>query len=292
MTLRHFKIFVAVCDKMNMTSAAKSLFMSQSAVSQAIAELEKYYGVRLFERLSKKLYLTQAGEKLLSYACHIISIHTEIESDMKLLHKNSFVRIGASVTIGTYILPKLISTFKEKNNQSHIEVFENNTQIIESMILHDQIDMGIVEGELTSSDIISKPLMDDELVLICGKAHSFAKRSIIEPTALEKEEFIIREKGSGTRKTFEDIMTANQIKWKGTWTCNNADTIKMAVIENLGISVISRLAVLNEIRAGLLYEIPIKNIQFKRQFKIIYHKNKYLTETINELIELCMRKYS
>lgn len=287
MTLRHFKIFVAVCDTMNMTSAADTLFMSQSAVSQAIAELERHYDVKLFERLSRKLYLTQAGQKLLSYARHIIRMNSEVENDMKTLRKNGSIRLGASVTVGAYSLPKLVAAHQKINPQTEVEVFEDNTERIEDLILHDQIDIGLVEGDIASPDILNRPFMDDKLVLICGASHRFANLPFVEPHDLEKEKFIIREKGSGTRKTFEDRMIANHLTWKVIWTCNNADTIKMAVAEGLGVSVISQLAVKNEVASGLLCQLKVKGIQFKRQFKIIYHKNKYLTESMKQFIDLC-----
>lgn len=287
MTLRHFKIFVAVCNSMNMTAAAEGLFMSQSAVSQAIAELESHYHVHLFERLSRKLYLTQAGEKLLRYARQIIRMNVEAESDMKALNKNGSIRIGASVTIGAHVLPKLVFNFQRICPQTDIQVFEDNTEKIENGILHDQIDIGLVEGETTSLDIISQAFMEDELVLICGANHRFAHCQSIEPQELEQEQFIIREKGSGTRKTFEDKMTENHLRWNVSWTCNNADTIKMAVAQGLGVSVISRRAVVNEVESGLLCETAINDMKFKRQFKIIYHKNKYLTDVLLQFIDLC-----
>ncbi|AKA67581.1 LysR family transcriptional regulator [Clostridium scatologenes] len=291
MTLRHFKIFVAVCDKMNMTKASDTLFMSQSAVSQAISELENHYGLRLFERLSKKLYITQAGEKLLSYARYIIKLNIELENEMKTLNEKGSIRIGASVTVGAYVLPKLVSHFQRENTEVDIQVYEENTTKIEKMLLHDEIDLALVEGETTNSDIINKPFMNDELVLICGSNHRFSKLSYIEPHELEKEKFIIREEGSGTRKTFEDKMIENQLTWKVIWVCNNTDTIKTAVAENLGVSVISRNSVMNELNSGILCEIPIKGIKFKRQFKIIYHKNKYLTEIMQHFMDYCEAKY-
>lgn len=290
MTLRHFNIFVAVCDKMNMTKAAEGLFISQSAISQAISELEAHYGVRLFERLSRKLYITLAGEKLLSYARYIIKLNMELESDMKTLSEKGSIRIGASVTIGAYILPKLISKFQKVNSGTDIKVYEENTEKVEKMLLQDKIDMALVEGETNHTDIINRPFMEDELVLVCGNNHRFAKLEYVEPYEMEKEKFIIREKGSGTRKTFEDKMRENYLTWQISWTCNNTDTIKIAVAEGLGVSVISRCSVTDEIALGTLCEIPVKGIKFKRQFKIIYHKNKYLTETMKHFIEfiLCM----
>ncbi|MBW7572112.1 LysR family transcriptional regulator [Caproiciproducens faecalis] len=284
MTLRHFKIFVAVCDTMNMTSAAEALFISQSAVSQAIAELENHYGVRLFERLSRKLYLTQAGQKLLGYARHMIRMNTEAENDMKTLYQNGTIRLGASVTVGGHVLPGVVSRFREQNPLVKIEVIEDNTAKIETLILKDTIDLGLVEGETVSPDVISRAFMEDELVLVCSPSHRFAGCEEVEPKELEKENFIIREKGSGTRKTFEDKMAENGLTWEGSWTCNNADTIKNAVAAGLGVSVISGLAVKNEVETGLLCQKHVRGIRFQRRFKLIYHKNKYLTKAMREFM--------
>lgn len=289
MTLRHFKIFVTVCDTMSMTAAAESLFMSQSAVSQAIAELEKYYNVRLFERLSRKLYLTQAGEKLLSYARHIIRMNADIETEMSTLHENGAIRLGASVTVGSTVLPALVSAFMRTHPLNAIEVFEDNTEQVEKRLLRDETDIGLVEGETTSPDIVNVPFMQDELVLICAKDHRFAPLPFVQAQALENEAFIIREKGSGTRKTFEDTMTASGLTWKVSWTCNNADTIKAAVQEGLGVSVISRRAVEREAARGELCIKPVQGLRFERTFKIVYHKNKYLTAPMKSFIELCKK---
>lgn len=280
MTLRHYKIFVAVCDTMNMTAAAETLFMSQSAVSQAVAELEKHYGVRLFERLSRKLFLTRAGDRLLGYARHMLRMNAEIESDMTSLHRNGSLRVGASVTVGAHVLPEMVAEFKKKNPLTRVEVVEDNTANIETLLLRDQIDLGLVEGDVSSADLLCRPFLKDELVLVCSPAHRFAALSEIAPEELENEEFIIREHGSGTRRTFETLMAEHRIAWKAAWTCNNTDTIKNAVAANLGVTVISGRAVAREAEAGLLCVRRVKGISFTRQFKIIRHKNKYVTEAM------------
>lgn len=288
MTLRHFKIFIAVCDTMNMTSAAEGLFMSQSAVSQAIADLEQHYGVRLFERLSKKLYLTQAGKKLQSYARHMIRMNEEAERDMVMLHGHGLIRVGASVTVGAHVLPKLVKRYQELSPNVQIEVVEHNTEKIEHFIRNDQIDVGLVEGETSSAELLQKPFLQDELILVCGCGHPLAGRTFIGSPELEREDYIVREVGSGTRKTFEDVMAANWLSWKAIWTCNNADTIKMAAAEGLGVSVISRRAVETEVADGRLLPIEVKGLRFLRQFKIIIHKNKYLTEPMQQFMDVCM----
>ena len=154
MTLRHYKIFLAVCDCMNMTAAAENLFLSQSAVSQAIAEMEKHYGVRLFERMSRKLYLTTAGKKLMRYANQIVRMDLEAEDNMKALQKDGSIRVGASVTIGAYVLPKLVSRFQQNRPGTEVFVVEDNTANIEAMLLGGQLDLALVEGDTVSLSLI------------------------------------------------------------------------------------------------------------------------------------------
>ncbi len=286
MTLRHFKIYVTVCDTMNMTIAGERLFLSQSAVSQAISELERHYETKLFDRLSRKLYLTPSGHKLLSYARHIVSMNEEAACEMKNLKEQGYLRIGASVTVCTCVLPKYISKCRKLWPRTKTEVYEENTERIEDLLLHNNIDLGIVEGCIKSGDIISLPYLEDELVPVCGAEHPFHNRKEISPSQLSLENFIIREAGSGTRKTFEEVMSANQISWNAGWICNNVDTIKSAVQENLGITVISERAVQRELQRGELIRLYVPGLEFKRTFKICYHKYKYHSEAMDNFIDL------
>jgi len=291
MTLRHFKIFIEVCETMNMTQAAERLYISQSAVSQAISDLEAYYGTKLFERLSKRIYLTDAGEKLLSYARHITKMTEEAEANIKSLSESGVIRIGASVTVGSAILPKLVKSFQNVSPTTSFEVIEDNTTVIESLILNNEVDLGLVEGEILSSDITIKPFLQDELILICGQEHPFSQKAVVFPFELEKENFIIREKGSGTRKLFEIKMAANNVSWSASWVCNNSETIKNAVENNLGISVISQKSVLKELENKTLFSSQIEGIAFIRQFKIAYHKKKFITQKMNQFMEHLIKLY-
>ena len=285
MTLRHFRVFVAVCDTMNMTAAAQALFMSQSAVSQSVAELEKQYGVRLFERLSKKLYLTGAGEKLLGYARPLLRMSAEADRELRALGENETLRIGVSLTVGSCLLPRLAAAFRSQATGTCIEVTENNTRRIEQMILADQLDFGIVEGATSSPDVLTHPLMEDEMVPVCAPCHRFAGMPEVAPEALAGEDFIIREEGSGTRETFEKGMSG--LPWHAAWVCNNADSIRMAVENNIGISVISRLSVARDLAAGLLCAVPVHSLRFTRTFQVIYHKNKFITRAMQTFMDFC-----
>jgi len=283
MTRRHLEIFVTVAEEMNMTSAAQRLYISQSAVSQAIKELEVQYSTKLFERLSKKLYITQAGERLLAYARHIIRLYHDISQEMKTFESHPKLRIGASVTIATSIMPSLILSFQTQLPSAEVQVFEDNTTKIEKMLLNDEIDIALVEGEIMSKDLLQEAFLEDKLIFVCSNRHKFSQTSV-PIHALENENFILREIGSGTRKKFEEVMMSHNFNWHSSWTCNNADTIKEAVEKNLGITVISHRAVKRQLADGLLSTFNVENIEFKRQFRIVYHRHKFQSNIMHELI--------
>lgn len=289
MTLRLLKIFITVSDFGSMTAASKALFISQPTVSQAISELEDYYGVKLFDRLSKRLYITEQGKELLSYARHITDLFNEMEQTIKNYDKTGIIKIGASVTVGTYLLPKLVNEFTQSHPSLQIKAVTKNTKDIESLIIQNAIDFAVVEGEVHTADIISTAFMDDKLALVCGRTHPLYKSKTISPCALNKLNFIVREKGSGTRELFENMMAMNEIKWRLSWECNGSDGLKSAAICGIGVAVISLRLVEDELKTGELSIIKIDGIDFKRKFSIIYHKNKFLTTTMKAFIDLCYK---
>jgi DNA-binding transcriptional LysR family regulator len=292
-TLRHLLIFVKVCDTGNMTAAGEELFMTQPSVSQAIAEMEKHYGVKLFERLGKKLYITNAGKELLAYARHMIKLQQEMEKVMREEKTTGgLLRIGASVTVGTCILTGIIQEFKKVNPDLQIETVVDNTEVIEDKLLADEVDIGLVEGRIHSRDLIADPFMNDRLVLIGGPQHPWKDRADIEISELNGAPFIVREKGSGTRELFESVMITHGVQWSQAWVCTNAETIKNAVAAGMGLAVISEMIVADEIQSGKLSMIVINGISFERKFNIVYHKNKFLADGINSLIALCKMKYA
>lgn len=287
MTLRHLKLFISVVDLGSMTAASKAHFIAQPTISQAISELEDYYGVKLFDRLSKRLYITEQGKELLSYARHITNLFNEMEQIAKAQDKIGIIKIGASVTVGTYLLPKLVNEFTKSHPSIQINAVTKNTKDIESLIIKNEIDFAIVEGEIHNSHIISNAFMDDHLVLICGKTHPLYKVKTISSFDLKNHNLILRERGSGTRELFENTMTLNEVKWHSSWECNGSDGLISAAINGIGIAVISEKLVNDEVTTGKLSIIKIDDIDFKRKFNLINHKNKYLTNTMKAFIDLC-----
>src|SRR5690554_5390009 len=189
MTIRHLRIFIEVVESGKMSTAAKRLFISQPTVSQAIKELEEHYGGLLFDRLSKKLYITAKGKKLISYARNVVKQFDDMEEMMLQENYVEKFRIGATMTVGNCILGEVIKNFKKINPHIEIYSYVGNTRDIEEKLLASELDIGIVEGKVKSPDLISIPEVDDFLVLICSINHPFAKKKIIKIKDLENQKF-------------------------------------------------------------------------------------------------------
>lgn len=286
MTIRHLRIFIEVVKNGSMSAAASRLYISQPTVSQAIRELEKHYGVLLFNRLNRKLYITEAGRKLFSYAKSVVKQFDDLEEKMLKINKKEKIKIGSTITVGESILSDIVNKFTKKEPDIEIYSYMNNTQVIESKLLNSEIDIGIVEGEIKSPDLICIPEIKDFLVLICSTNHPFAKRKTIKLKELANERFVMREKGSGTRELFERYMSDNGIEIKTAFEGNSPEAIKKEVINNNYLAVISVCLVEEEVKNSRIHVIENAEGAWDRYFSIVYHKDKTLTRGMESLIEL------
>lgn len=286
MTIRHLRIFIEVVDSGKMSTAATKLFISQPTVSQAIKELEEYYGVLLFERLSKKLYITDKGKQLLSYARNVVKQFDDMEEIM--LHDNYSrkIRIGATNTVGNCILGDVIRVFNKQYPGYEIYSCIGNTKEIEDKLLKSEVDIGIVEGVVKSQDLISVPEVNDFLVLICSADHPLAMKDTVSLEELDNENFIMREQGSGTRELFERYMLDKGVPIKIVSEANSSDTIKKAVLNSQYLAVLSIRLVEEEVKNGKIHVIQNMNCDWDRYFSVVYHKNKVLTNELESLIEV------
>lgn len=285
MTIRHLKIFIQVADCGTMSGAASKLFISQPTVSQAIRELEEHYGMLLFERLSRKLYITENGKKLLSYARNVVDQFDNMERMIFEGEYKEKIRIGATITVGECLLSHIIKDFKKSNPNVEVYSYINNTKNIEDKLLKSQLDIGIIEGRVKSPDLLSIPEIKDSLVLACSSTHPFAKRERIKLEELTGEEFAMREPGSGTRELFERYMVDNGLPIKIACEANSSEAIKREVMENQYLAVISIRLLEEEIRRGKIHIIENTGPEWDRYFSIVYHKNKHITEEMKALIE-------
>lgn len=284
MTIRHLQIFIAVADTGTMSLAAKQLYISQPTVSQVISEMEERYGVRLFERLSRRLYITDTGKQLLKYARHIVASFDEMEHGLHDASEHPVLRVGATITVGSCILTDIINRFEASCPHTRVQAYVDNTRSIERRILESDLDLALVEGVVSEEDIVVQPMIDDELVLVCGKQHPFAQKQSCTASELEKQAFILREEGSGTRARFEGYLKAHNVEIFPKWVCHSSDSILKAVEGGQGLSVLSKLLVESCVQAGTLHPISLSDARLTRSFSVIYHKNKFLSEPFLQFI--------
>lgn len=292
MTLHSLEIFVAVAKKCSMSDAAKELHIAQPTVSQAIAELEKEYGVLLFNRLSRKLYITSAGEKLLAYAKNMIALEKEMNSAMCELAENQTLVLGATLTVGKCLIPELIRLFEQKHLNIKVQVVIDNTAVIEKLLLESQVDIALVEGTIKSKELSVHSAIPDQLVLVCNPRHPFALKKRIEACELANQDFILREEGSGTREELELLLREKNIAINRKWICHGLDGIIEAVLEGQGITLISERLVKPYVESSKLCCIPIENQLFNRDFSLVHHKTKYISEGLSKLIDFVYENYA
>ena len=284
MNIRHLSVFLKVCEHMNMTRAAEELYITQPSVTQMIAELEQYYNSRLFERLNRRLYLTEAGKRLQSYARHIINLEAEAKKNLADLNGGGVLRIGASQTVGAYLLPEMIARFKDR--YPGVEVFSRveNTRVIEQFLLEDALDLALLEGQIHSSDLVEESFLDDDLAVACSSSHPLVHKAHIPARDLSAYGFIIREEGSGTREIFASQMHSAGIQWKEAGIYNTTDAIKNAVQNNLGLGILPILAMQQEIMDGTIHLLHVTDINLRRKLNLVFHRQKYFSNAMNSFV--------
>lgn len=283
MTIRHLKIFTTVADAGGMSKAAKELHITQPSISQAIAELERYYGVKLFERLSQKIYLTKEGELMLSFSRHILDSFEQMEKAMNQAVEKSSLRIGCSVSVGTCLIEEILDEAREHIPQCQISVVVANSSEIERAILTNEVDIGIVEGILKNKDLVITPVCEDELVVVCGRQHPFGRETSVTLDMLQGQDYASRESGSAERNQYEKLFEEAGLQLNRVFCSTNTEAIKNAVIHGRGIAVFSRRMVKEEVARGEMLVIRVRDIEVKRNIDLVMHKNKYISNEIQTM---------
>lgn len=286
MTIRHLKIFLTVAETGKMSMAAEQLYITQPSVSQAIRELEDHYQVLLFERLSKKLYITEDGKKLYVTAKQLVTQFESLEESMRKENRREKIRIGGTVTLGSGLLSKVVRDLRGERPELDIYSYMNNTQIIEQKLLNMELDVGIVEGRVKSRDLVSIPLIDDMLVLACGQNHLYFGRHTLFINELNGHDFVKREPGSGTRELFENFIVRHGLDIHTVFEESTPDSIKNAIQINNCMAVISIRLLEKEIQNGEIHVFTGPHKEWNRSFSFVYHKDKFLTEPILRLKEI------
>ncbi|HIQ75216.1 MAG TPA: LysR family transcriptional regulator [Candidatus Cottocaccamicrobium excrementipullorum] len=286
MTLRHMKIYTAVFRSSSVTRAAAELHLAQPSVSFAIKELENYYGIRLFDRIGRRICPTEAGREFYGYASHIVSLFEDMEKRFKNWDAIGTIRIGTSITIGTHILPVLIRRYQQIFPDLKIEAVISRSREIEQDLLEGRIDIGLIETQPEAPSLCAIPFMKDSLCAIVSPDHPLAQAKTVSLTQLAQYPFLMREKGSAGREILDACFSMLQLPVHPAWESSSTQAIVKGVAEGLGVAVLPFLLVERDIREQTVRMLPLAQ-PLGRNLNIIYHKNKFLTPNMKAFIELC-----
>lgn len=292
MTLRHLNIFCAVCfNDCNTTKAAEALHMSQPAVSLAIRELEEYYNVLLFDRIGKRLKITEAGHQMYEYASHISELFKDMEVSLRNMNKKGIIRVGASISVGAHLLPEYVEEYAKISPDILVKVVIASSEQLEEQIASSDLDFALIEGLVHNPDIIARNFMEDSLVVLVSKDSPFENGQTLSLHEFRAQNFLLREQNSATRELFEAVTKQAGFAIVPTWESVSTTAIVNGVIKNMGITLLPERLVRGPIESGDVKIVNVEGLSFDRTFKIIYHKNKLITPPMDAFINI-VRTYN
>ena len=261
--------------------------MSQSAASTSLSELEHQFDCRLFDRNGKRLRLNETGRLLLPKARELLDRASEVEAILAGGGAFGALRVGATLTIGNYLGTLLVGEFMRRYPGSQVKLEVHNTTQIAERVKDFELDLGLIEGEYDDQDLVMTDWVADELAVFCAPDHPLAKRRGLKIEHALKECWIVREFGSGTRQTLDRALKPWRDQLKIRLELEHTEAIMHAVQAGLGIGCVSRLALKEWFRRGSLVEIKLKEIDLRRKFYFLLHKQKYRTPGIDAFLSLC-----
>jgi DNA-binding transcriptional LysR family regulator len=286
-TLRQLQVFVAIARDGNVTHAADKIAMSQSAASTALGELERQFGRPLFDRFGKRLRLNDTGQKVLPRALEMLDRAAELESLLAGGGGLGTLRLGASLTVGNYLCPALIDRYLRHHPESNVKLEIGNTERIAAALANFDLDLALIEGEISHPDLTVTDWLGDELVVFCAPGHSLAGKASVSIDELLAESWIVREPGSGTRQTLDRAMTPWWPRWKIGLELEHTEAIKGMVAAGRFVGCVSRMALSESFAGGSLAEIAVTGLDLHRRFYIAANRHKHRTPGIGAFAAVC-----
>ena len=277
MDLWQLNIFRKVIELQSFSKAGESINLSQPTVSSHIRELESYFGCRLIDRMRKAALPTDAGRLLYDYSVKLLTLRDEAESAIVQFQGKveGPLIVGGSTIPGGYILPKIVGQFGRLYPDASMALRLGDSKSVVEDILADKLDLGVVGAKVSNQKIMQEKLLDDQMQLIVPADHKWAKKKSVTVKALVKEPFIMREEGSGTRRAILDslekkgssIEDINVIVEMGS-----AEAVREAIKSRIGVSILSTIAVADEIKAGQMKALKVEGVDLGRSFYLTLHR--------------------
>jgi DNA-binding transcriptional LysR family regulator len=286
-TLRQLQVFTAVGRLANVTQAADLLAMSQSAASTALAELERQFGQPLFDRVGKRLRLNEIGRVAMPKALELLDRAAEMETILSGTAGPGILRLGASLTIGNYLGPGLIERYLALYPGAQVRLEVGNSSRIATRIAELELDLALIEGQISQSDLVTIDWRADQLAVFCGPGHRLASEKRASVERLLEEAWVVRESGSGTRQTLDRAMSPYWSQWQIRLELEHTEAIKSTVQAGQMIGCVSRMALKDAFQTGSLVEIAAPELDLGRRFYFLLNRQKYRTPGIDAFISVC-----
>jgi len=297
LTRNQLEIFRVVAEKKSFSEAARTLHISQPAISMQIQAMEEYYGTKLLDRTTKRVTLTPAGEILYEYSLRLLSLFNSAQRDISQaasIIKGKLV-LGASLTIGGHVLPPLLNAFYRQYPEASITMEIMNTEKVLERVTALTLDLGFVEGEVITDELHIETLARDELVVVVAANHLLAARkqlSLEEVTALP---LVMREPGSGTRQVMEERLQAVGFDPRDlnvVMELGSTEAVKGAVEAGLGAAILSKWTVRREIKWGVFKQLTIENLPIHRDFSVVLNIHKFRSPATQAFLQFCRDQLS
>jgi len=295
-TLRQLAVFVAVADAGSTTAAASRVALSQSATSAALNELEAVLQARLFDRIGTRLVLNDTGRGLLPQARAVLDGAAGIERDFGIAAgardatAPSQLRVGASTTIGNYLLPTLIADWRRTRPDAQVDVAIANTAAVAAAVARMEVDIGLIEGPCHEPELIARPWREEELVICGAPSHPLLAGDStrkLDIAALRQAAWLLREPGSGTREAVEQALRPHLHPLREGLRFGGTEAIKQAAVEGLGLTCLSLFAVRDLIELGRLVRVRTTLPRLVRRFWLVHHGRKQFSRALTSFIDFC-----
>lgn len=285
MNLHHLRLFAAVVNHGGFTKAAESLRLSQPAISKSLNELERQLNLTLIDRSGRSIRLTDAGQTLYARARELFGVEWIAEQELREIRglKRGVLRIGASTTIATYMLPPYLGRFHLRHPGIRIRASSANTRTVLRMLLESRVDVALVEGPVSHPQVDVQPWRQDELVVICHPAHRLLTEQSVDVAMLVREQFIVREPGSGTRVVSARALALHGARLTNTMRVGGTEAIKQAVAAGLGLAIVSRAAAADQLALGKIAVLAVRGLAIHRTLAQIKLRGRVTTAAAREL---------
>jgi len=290
-SLKQIEVFLATASCHNITQAAEQLSMSQSAASESLKTLENQFGIQLFDRIGKRLQLNDLGEVVKKQAKSFMERARVLEDSLQQHTKLGSLKVGATLSIGNYLAINILSSFRNLYDGANATLEVANTTAIAHKVANFELDIGLIEGEISHEDLDVTPWREDELVVFCAPNHPYAKKRTLNDQELTTAQWILRETGSGTRQAFDYAMHGLIPNLNVTLELQHTEAIKRAVEAGMGLGCLSKITLNDAFSRGNLVPIDIPHRNFHRQFYFILHKDKYRSHAINSWLTICQKNF-